>query len=520
MTFIPNVTGIVSTGNSSTSPLGLGAVFTGTSENVAFYSAVEVIFTTDVDTAPLGVSFQFSADGSTWTQYRTEFTHTIGSSGETFTKKVPTKGEFFRLVLTNGGTAQSSLLLQTRLYLTTALPPMVPGARDAFGRLRVSNPSTQVDLSFIEGRNVVDVWDDTTGTGVISNHTPSSTVTLATTGAGSAVIEARKRGVYQPGKSLLVYMTGVLNANSNAATTISRIGYFDDNNGYYFQFEGGVVSLVQRSTSTGALVNTIVAQSSWNANQLMGAKAQPVLDPTRTLIFYFSLEWLGVGFVDCGVIINGTYWLCHRFLHSNLLTTTYMKQASLPLRWSIDSTAGAGTVRVCCGTVISEGGFSRIGRIFSANRGTTSRVISNVKRPIFAIRLQSTADANQMAFVVSASVMITNNANSLVELWRFVDTAPGSVLSGPAPTWTAANAASAVEFSINATTFTPGGGTGFLVKSQYTSNNNDNVNFTADETSFISFNGTKQSDLLILAGITTATNNENFYAALTWQEIL
>lgn len=524
MTFIPSVTGVISTNNSSTTPLVGGGIFQGQPDNIIGYSAVEVLLTTDVDTAPVGISFQFSADGINWTQARDEFSLLIKSNGKTFSEKVATKGKFFRFVLTNGEVAQSSLSLQTRLCVSSTLSQSPSGSCDALGRWRVANPYTHIDLSNIGGSHSMDLYNAVTGTGSITDDVASSTVSLQAVGSGaaSAVLQSRRKGIYQPGKGLLAYVSGVLNAGLNAATVATRIGYFDTANGYYFQFKNGLVSIVKRSSSDGGEdpIETSVAQTSWNVNQLLGSQLQPVLDPTKALIFWFAMEGLGIGFVDCGVLIDGVYITCHRFVHSNVSTLPDITQASLPIRWEVESTAGAGKMTAISGSVVSEGGYCELGRMFSVNRGTSGRATKNVLRPFMAIRLRDGSNSNLTAFITAANTISSTGANFYVELWRFVDTVDTTILGGPAPTWTAANTDSNVEFTINSTTFSPASGTGFRIQSMYGSNNSDLVEIVADKTAFLTCNGAGLSDIIVIAGSSVAGTKETFFSAITWREVI
>ena len=85
-------------------------------------------------------------------------------------------------------------------------------AYDAFGRLRVSNPLTIFDSKNVMSKN--DLFDeDLTGSGTVTYTANKSTVNLnVTTASGDKVIRQSKRVMsYQPGKSLLILNTFVMN---------------------------------------------------------------------------------------------------------------------------------------------------------------------------------------------------------------------------------------------------------------------------------------------------------------------
>jgi hypothetical protein len=184
---------------------------------------------------------------------------------------------------------------------------------------------------------------------------------------GSSVIrQCRTTQAYQPGKSLLTMNTFAM------ATLIAgcrqRVGYFTAANGVYFEADGETLYLVIRSSTTGTVVEERIAQSSWNGDRLTGAggATNPSginLNPTLTQILWSDIEWLGVGNVRAGFVINGVFIVCHTFQHANQSgnTTVYMTTATLNPRYEITNTSatgGARTMKQICSTVISEGGYN------------------------------------------------------------------------------------------------------------------------------------------------------------------
>ena len=160
-----------------------------------------------------------------------------------------------------------------------------------------------------------------------------------------------------------------------------RVGYFTDKNGVYFEADGTTLYLVIRSSASGAVVEERVAQASWNTNTLKtGVSPNPTginLDPTLTQIFWCDVEWLGVGNVRAGFIINGQFIVCHTFQHANQAgnTKVYMTTATLNPRYEITNTTatdGSRTMKQICSTVISEGGY---------NPSTTINYISSGIQP-------------------------------------------------------------------------------------------------------------------------------------------
>lgn len=110
----------INTGNSSTSTLATGAVFTGTGVNVLNYSAVSVIIDASHDSTTDGMTFQFSPDDSNWDKIHL-FTYTAVNGARVF--QFPVHAKFFRVVYTNNGTDdQTHFRLQTILLRESPVP--------------------------------------------------------------------------------------------------------------------------------------------------------------------------------------------------------------------------------------------------------------------------------------------------------------------------------------------------------------------------------------------------------------
>ena len=76
---------------------------------------------------------------------------------------------------------------------------------------------------------------------------------------------------YQPGKSLLIFNTFVMNTQTENLK--QKVGLFDANNGIFFQDTGTGYQIVRRTYTSGAAVDTEVNQSAWNGDKLNGTGA-------------------------------------------------------------------------------------------------------------------------------------------------------------------------------------------------------------------------------------------------------
>jgi len=401
------------------------------------------------------------------------------------------------------------------------IPVSIGGTNlDAFGRLRVSNPLTMFDSSHRYADN--NLWvNSITGTAAATFSADEGLINMTVGSAsGDEIIrETIKVFAYQPGKSLLVMSTFVL--GDPKANLRQRVGYYGAANGIYFEREGSTNYMVERSSVTGSVVNTRVAQANWNQDPMDGTGPSGLtLDSSKAQILYMDVEWLGLGTVRTGFIINGAFVPVHNFDHANLVTTTYITTASLPLRYEMTNTAattGASTLKQVCSTVISEGGYELRGAQLSAGTPiTTPKTLTTAGTfyPVVSIRLKTTR-LDAIAILTAISILgITNNANYK---WEVV--AQGTTTGG---TWVSAGTNSGVEYNITGTAFTVGTGrilaTGFFQGSNQGSNSVDILKeaLFASQLERNPFTPTAYELTLACAA---AANGNQVLGSLDWEEI-
>ena len=391
---------------------------------------------------------------------------------------------------------------------------------DAFGRVRVSSPLTLFDSSHRYADN--NLWvNSITGTAAATFSANEGLVNLTVGSANNDQIirETIKVFAYQPGKSLLVMNTFVFGAAK--ANLRQRCGYFGADNGMYFERDGLNIYLVERSSVSGSPVNTRVAQANWNQDKLDGTGPSGItLDVSKAQILYMDVEWLGLGTVRMGFVIDGVFVPAHNFHHANLITTTYITTASLPLRYEMTNTgatASASTLKQVCSTVISEGGYELRGAQLSAGNTITSpRTLTTAGTfyPVVSIRLKSTR-LDAIAILTAVSILgITNNANYK---WEVV--ASGTTTGG---TWVSAGTNSGVEYNITGTAFSSTNGrilaTGFFQGSNQGSNSVDILKeaLFASQLERDPFTATAYE--LTLA-CTAASNGDQVFGSVDWEEI-
>jgi hypothetical protein len=329
-----------------------------------------------------------------------------------------------------------------------------PMLGDAFGRLRVSNPLTLFDSSHRYKDN--GLWATSTASGgaaVFSANEGLVNLNVDTTSGSQVLRETFKVMSYQPGKSLLVLNTFVM---APAQTNLrQRVGYFGTQNGIYIQLNNSTLSFVERSLVTGVVTESVVNQASWNADTLDGNGPSGItLDITKAQILFMDIEWLGEGTVRLGFVIDGNFIVCHRFNHANLITSTYITTASLPLRYEITNTgvtASPSTLKQVCSTAISEGGYELRGAQQAVGTPIlTPRTfpVAGTFYPIVGIRLKATT---LDAVVILTAVSLLGLGNGKNYAWRVLN---GTAITGGA--WNPASADSSVEYNLTGTSTTGG----------------------------------------------------------------
>lgn len=401
---------------------------------------------------------------------------------------------------------------------------------DAFGRIRVSDPTTVFDSKLITDSGPVD-WDKlTVNTGAVVYDNAKAGVVLSVSASGDrALRQTFRRFNYQPGKSQLIAMTGVLrNSGTFSANITSRLGQYDDNAGVFFQYDAtnGVQVAIRKAT-----VDTLVPQSLWNLDTFDGTGLSGVtLDFTKVQFFLMNYEWLGAGPVWWGFVVGDAIHWVHRNDQANVKDTVYTETPNNPLRYEIISTgAGSGAMTEICCSIISEGGSNPSGRTFCSGllTGITLSTLNpNKEQVMIAVRYKSinTAEVEiNTDFITAATV--TNNAlfylnvrlvrNVATQLRNAADTGP------PTLSWTSVQD-SAVEISRPAAAYVVNDN--FSGTSGYIMEMGANVSKASVVTAVrnkmkLGFSIAGVSDILVVSAYPIDPVSQTLYATVGWQEL-
>ena len=422
-------------------------------------------------------------------------------------------------------------------YLFNNLVTLTNG--DAFGRTRISNPFTLADYSHIYGESP-ELITVTGGNGLATAIPNFACIRLSVgTSSGDYVIhQSRMYHHYLPGKSQNIISSFAFGpTTSNYAA--KRIGYYDDRDGIYFQQSGdGCLHWVKRSYVTGTAIDTGITQSDWNLDRCDGTGNSGFnIDTTKTQLIFVDFQWLGVGRLRCGFVHDGEVIYAHEFLHSNILSTVYWSNPSLPIRCEVRNTAtasGTASMDQICSTVLSEGGYENSGIDFARFSGQRSITVVNNSLPALSIRLKNSFNGfpNRSTVRINSIDALAENATIRYELWRL----PGGTVSGTQSiqggTWTSHSDDSVVEYNNTATGWTASGG--FLMEIGYLAANATGgqgqtrvpsspqiQNPTNSKRSFISQNyDSTNSNIFVVVVTALAVNGgtNDFRIGLQWRE--
>jgi hypothetical protein len=399
---------------------------------------------------------------------------------------------------------------------------LVPANFDAFGRLRVSNPTTIFDSKLVYDDQPLYWAEEQTGGAPLGVYDqPNACVTLSVTGGGAetSVRQTRRFFNYQPGKSQLIFQT--FNANNVEANTIKRIGYFDALDGFFFELDGTTIvgsglSFVRRSSSSNPSVP--VPQASWNLDTLDGSGGS--LNPSgvnlkvnAVQILVLDFEWLGVGSARMGFVINGQIIYAHRFDCANIQQNVYMQTPNLPLRYEIEGTlGGAGSLDCICGTVISEGGQGSTGSPFGFYSPRTPNVANNASTTLLSIRHRAGSERITIIPTLVTPLTVGNGASQWELLYN-----PTFAL---APAWATSRGFCELDTPALVAPGTAGQaapGTGTVIASGVFSSNAPAGSLgLRDTTLTLGADVAGTSDVISLVVTNVSGGNEQYLASLNW----
>lgn len=397
MTFLTNPVSNIDENNSTnvTGLVGAG-VYGGASTITTGYKSVSVSIKTDKNSAESGFTLSVSNNNSTWyVKYARTYI-----AGNNFCKTFELTEKYYIINYVNGADASSSFVLTSTLSPNSSISDLKVGFKsnhiDFNNNLEVTEASPLVEMRFFSNpvtgvadgisynsSSIVMYTDDGNITGTISNATMS--IAANGTANGRYISQSRRCITYQPGQTMKINMTGILNSGINALGCISRIGYYDDYDGIYFEYTNDVASV--NVLSSNGDVRLSVPQSEWNVDTGDGnGQSGYNIDWTKFHYFIIKFIWLGVGPVLFAIKVNDKYLVLHIHKVFNNIDSPWCNNPNLPMRYELQTTTGnAGSMLQGCGTVMAVGKYFPTRRMFSVSNGATSIVTGTTETALLAI---------------------------------------------------------------------------------------------------------------------------------------
>ncbi len=290
---------------------------------------------------------------------------------------------------------------------------------DAFGRLRVSEVTSFLELKYLSDKQPLLVDEAISGSSTSVFNLSNSEINMTVSSLGDFVIrQTRYRGIYQPGKGQIFEASfSDFNIENNV---IKRVGYFSssfvapystDFDGFFLESNGVNNSISFQIWKTGNMIFSS-ATDTWDLTEF----DINTIDWSKTNLCLIDFQWLGVGRVRFGLSISGITYLFTEHSGTNNLNNVYMKSPNQPIRYEIRSEGGSGQFNQICSQVSLEGSLNSLNKsIGLANASEVTCSTSGVTYPIIGYRLK-TGSSFSNAIIDYVAVLQTTNDNYLASI--------------------------------------------------------------------------------------------------------
>ena len=320
--------------------LSSGETYTSDWFDTTGFSSVEVFVGSDSTSATNGVEFEFTDEVGA------DSPEVLGTSKKEYDSEAAEEGyEFFaeethldgfRFKFTNGntsvtnvdiiGTANGHLSLDGANYVDSntlgnnivrvgtdenSRGLKVGEPQSLFGDIVTINRKTVIDLTSSFGTSHLRDEISTTGSASVSEDPDPSTgeivLSTGTTANSNVSVNSAEYGRYVPGYSA---QQGVGIRIPNPPTEGEALwGYYDDNNGFYWGYDGSQEELFVARLNNGSEVNRVY-RSNWNRNDITDVLDNN-WDVERGSIFQIDFSWYGYGIILFSVVSQTSNDLCN-----------------------------------------------------------------------------------------------------------------------------------------------------------------------------------------------------------------
>jgi len=290
---------------------------------------------------------------------------------------------------------------------------------DAFGKVRISDSKAYISIAQVCDELDYIVDTELSGGGSATYDKSRSSTILAVSGADSfAIKQTYEHAIYIPGNSMIVDMS--ISQFENETNCVKRVGSFSS--AYNTPFSGGFDGLFFESSNDGYSFNVYnsgtlvekVEQADWNVDRLDGTGLTRLsMSFDKNQILAYDFQWLGIGRVRWGFVVNGNFIQAHdsNFSNNENHTGVYMRTANKPLRWECrQEGVGTGSFEMICASFRTEGTDAASTKDISVNSGTTEMTLATggTKYLVYAIRAkegeeEAAIDGTKLSFFSSTN---------------------------------------------------------------------------------------------------------------------
>lgn len=498
--------GVISTANSTTTPLNANATWTGTWEDISAYSSISIIGSTDQSGT---LSAEFSTDG---TNIDRSVTLSTGTTLGIHTLIAVAK--YMRVKLVNSTVSQTTLRLQTLLNknskiafptsrmtqtltdysdvlnvraaivgktsggLYTNIGTDAEGDLDvhvtnpttAFGEMNVAQDTPVAQVDFVYGINTNTAATAVTGSGTVTATGSLLTVNTTAAASSSAQLTSLRYAKYRPGQGIKARFTAIFTTGATGSQQFAGMGDPTISDGFFYGYDGATFGILYYRGG----VKTFIAQSSWNfdvvdGTQSAGNPSGMLLDTAKGNVFQIHQQYLGFGSVSFYVEnpASGNFTLVHELKYANANTQTNVVNPAMNLVWRAVNTTNntAISVKAGSGALFVEGQQIFLGPRYatSNNKSLTANTLTNVLTLKAASTFNTVTNRAQIRMRMVSSAVNASNATGLAVMTIYKNATLGGTPSyTPSSGTTADNGAtitngqSMVSYDTAGTTVTGG----------------------------------------------------------------
>jgi hypothetical protein len=285
---------------------------------------------------------------------------------------------------------------------------------DAFGRLRTSNVTSLLEYKHVYDKLPIVINEVTAGTATSIFDKPNSQVVMSVSTTNDYVIrQGVARGIYQPGKGQIFEAS--FSSFQLQTNVIKRVGYFTTSStapynsvidGFLLE-SNGQTNIISFQIWQSGTTTFSAATSSWSTTDYDVTN----INWSKTQLMFVDFQWLGVGRVRFGLVIDGQFKLFTAATGTNNLNNVYMKSPNQPIRYEIRSVSGgaAGTFNMICSQISLEGSINSLQKSSSVTAFTAqTKSTAYVTYPILGYRLNSNYEGANITLSDIQSLNITN----------------------------------------------------------------------------------------------------------------